>query len=80
MALEQESSPSKICMLVVGKEARALSTLHGIANCVKNGTTRKIVSSNRCQRLVAVSPTTDNYFRSSLRILFKAFLKLNSGN
>ena len=59
MVLEQDaSSPSKICMLVVGKEASILSTLHGIANCVKNGTTRKIVSSNRCQRLAAVSPTT----------------------
>ena len=37
-------------MLVVGKEAGTLSTLHGITNCVKNGT-RKIVSSNRYQRL-----------------------------
>ena len=37
-------------MLVVGKEASTLSTLHGIANCVKNGTARKIVSSNRRQR------------------------------
>ena len=48
----------KICMLVVGKEASTLSTLHGIANCVKNGTTRKIVSSNQCQRLAEVSLTT----------------------
>ena len=54
MALEQDaSSLSKICMLVVGKEASTLSTLLGIVNCVKNGTTRKI-SSNRCQRLAAV--------------------------
>ena len=59
MALEQDaSSRSKICMLVVEKEASTLSTLHGIANCVKDGTTRKIVSSNLCQRLAAVSPTT----------------------
>ena len=29
-------------MLVVGKEASTLITLHGIANCVKNGTTRKL--------------------------------------
>ena len=48
----------KICWLVVGKEASTLTTLHGIANCIKNGTTRKIVSSNRCQRLAAVSPAT----------------------
>ena len=45
MALQQDaSSPSKMCMLVVEKEASTLSTLHGIANCVKNGTTRKIVN------------------------------------
>ena len=30
----------------------------GIVNCVIKGTTRKIVSSNRCQRPTAVSPTT----------------------
>ena len=59
MALEQDaSSRSEICMLVVGKEASTLSTLHGIAKCVKNGATRKIVSSNRCQRLAAASPAT----------------------
>ena len=46
----------KICILVVGKEASTLSTLHGIANGAKNGT--KIVSSNRCQCLAAVSPIT----------------------
>ena len=45
-------------MLVLGKEAGMLSTLHGIANCVKNETTRKIVSSNLSQRLAAVLPTT----------------------
>ena len=45
MALEQDaSSPSKICMLVVGKEASTLSTLHGIANCVKNGQQEKLYS------------------------------------
>ena len=49
MALKQDaSSRSKICMLVVRKETSTLSTLQGIANCVINGTTRKIVSSNRC--------------------------------
>ena len=59
MALKQDaSSPSKIYMLVVGKEASTLSTLHGITNCIKNVTTRKIVSSSRYQRLAAVSPTT----------------------
>ena len=36
----------KICMLVVGKKANTVSTLHGIANYAKNETTRKIVSSN----------------------------------
>ena len=45
-------------MLVLGKEVGTLSTLHGIANCVKNETTRKIVSSNLSQRLAAVLPTT----------------------
>ena len=55
----------KICRLVVGKEASALSTLHGIVNCVKNWTTRKILSFNRCH----------NYFHSSLRNLFTAFLE-----
>ena len=42
-------------MLVAGKEASTLSTLLGIVNCAKNGTTRKIVLSNRYQRLAAVS-------------------------
>ena len=60
-------------MLVVGKEASTLSKLHGIANCVKNGT-RKIVSSNRYQRLARCS-VAHTYFRSSLRILFTAFLE-----
>ena len=59
MALEKTHlAARRICMLVVGKEASTLSTLHGIANCVKNGPTRKIVSSNQCQRLAAASPTT----------------------
>ena len=44
----------KICMLVVGKEANTLSTLHGIANCVKTG--RKIVSSNRASRSLQCRP------------------------
>ena len=58
MVLEQDASShsEKSYMLVVGKEASTLSTLHGIANCAKNGTTRKIVSSNRCQRLAEVTP------------------------
>ena len=60
-------------MLVVGKEASTLSTLHGIANCVKNGT-RKIVSSNRYQRLARCS-VAYTYFRSSLRSLFTVFLE-----
>ena len=42
MTLDQDVA-QKIYMLV---EANSLSALHGIANCVKNGT-RKIVSSNR---------------------------------
>ena len=46
----------KICMLVVGKEASAHSTLHGIANYVKTAT-RKIVSSNRYKRLACCSVT-----------------------
>ena len=54
MALEQDVSSRSENL----KEANTLSTLHGIANCAKNGTTRKIVSSNRCQRLAAVSPIT----------------------
>ena len=54
MALEQDVSSRSENL----KEASTLSTLHGIANCAKNGTTRKIVSSNRCQRLAAVSPIT----------------------
>ena len=49
MALEQDaSSRSKNLLLVVGKEASTLSTLHGIANRAKNETTRKILSSDRC--------------------------------
>ena len=56
-------------MLVVGKEANTLSTLHGIANCVKNRT-REIVSSNRYQRLAHCSVAHTCYFRSGLRILF----------
>ena len=62
-----------MCMLVVGKEANTLSTLHGIANCVKNGT-RKIVSSNRYKRLARCS-VAHTYFWSSLRILFTVFLE-----
>ena len=42
-------------MLVVGKEVNTLSTLHGIANCVKNGT-RKIVPSNRTSRSMQCRP------------------------
>ena len=42
-------------MLVVGKEANTFSTLHGIANCVKNGT-RKIVSSNPASRSLQCCP------------------------
>ena len=81
MALEQDtSSRSEKFVLVVGKEASTLSKLHGIANCVKNGT-GKIVSSNRYQCLARCS-VTHNYFWSSLRILFTVFLemKTNSGN
>ena len=47
-----------------------LSTLHRIANCIKNGITRKIVFSNRCQSC----SVTHNYFWSGLAILFTAFL------
>ena len=60
-------------MLIVGKEASTLSTLHRIANCVKNGT-RKIVSSNWYQHLVCCS-VTHTYYWSSLRILFTVFLE-----
>ena len=60
-------------MLVVGKEASTLCTLHGIANCVKNGANKKIcilqpMSASR-------SSVAHNYFRPSLRILFTAFLE-----
>ena len=61
-------------MLVVGKKPNIFSTLHGIKNCVKNGTIRKIVSSNQCQHLARCG-VTHNYFQSSLRILFTAFLE-----
>ena len=57
MASEQAASSRSENLLVVGREAVTLSTLHGIANCVKNMTTRKIITSNRCQHLAAVSPT-----------------------
>ena len=60
-------------MLVVAKEASTLSTLHEIANCVKNET-RTIVSSNRYQRLARCS-VPHIYSRSSLRILFTVFLE-----
>ena len=46
MALEQDASSLSENFLVVGKETSTLSTSHGIANCVKNRTTRKSVSSN----------------------------------
>ena len=42
-------------MLVVGKEANTLSTLHRIANCVKNRA-RKIVSSIRASRSLQCRP------------------------
>ena len=58
MALEQDPSSRLENFHVVRKKASTLSTLHGIANCAKNWTTRKIVSSNRCQCLAAVSPIT----------------------
>ena len=34
----------EFCRLVVGKEASTLSTLYGIANCVKNGQQEKLYS------------------------------------
>ena len=52
------SHTEPLCRLVVGKEASTVSTLHGITDCVKSGTSRKLVSFNRCQRLATVSPTT----------------------
>ena len=69
MALEQDAS-SRSENLHVGRRKRA-STLR-IASCVKNGTTRKIVSSNQCQPLAAVSPTTTFV---KFEILFTAFLE-----
>ena len=42
-------------MLVVEKEANILSTLHEIANCVKNGT-RKVVSSKQASRSLQCRP------------------------
>ena len=59
MASEQGASGCPdICWLVVGKKASTFSTYHGVTNYVKNGTARKIISSNRCHWLAAVSPTT----------------------
>ena len=57
MALEQVTS-SRTGNLYVScrKDASTLTTLHGIVNCAKNGATRRILSSNRYQRLAAVSP------------------------
>ena len=46
MALEQDASSRSENFHVVGKEASTLSTLHGIANCIKNEATRKVVSSD----------------------------------
>ena len=63
----------KICMLVERKEANTLSTLHGIVNCVKNGT-RKIVSYNRYKHLARYS-VAHTCFWLSLRILFTVFLE-----
>ena len=72
MALEQDaSSPSKVCMLIVEKEASTLSTLHRIANCVKNGTTRKIVSSNRCQRLACRPQLLSVKFENLVHSIFR---------
>ena len=65
-----------ICMFVVGKEASTLSTIHGIANCVKSGT-RKFVCSNWYQRLAHCS-VAHTYFQSSLRILFTVFLEMKT--
>ena len=64
----------KICMLVVGKNANTLSTLHGFKNWFKDGTTRKTVSFNWYQRLACCS-VIHNYFWSSLRNFFTAFLE-----
>ena len=61
-------------MLVVGKKASILSALHGIANCVKNGT-RKIVSSNQYQRLARGS-VAHAYFQSSLIIFLETKTQL----
>ena len=59
MVLEQDASNrSENLYVSCRKRGSTLSTLHGIANCVKNGATRKIVSFNLCQHLAAVSPTT----------------------
>ena len=57
MALEQaDLSAKKSGMLVGGKETNTLNTLHMIAKCVKNKTTRKTVSFSRGHRLSAVHP------------------------
>ena len=61
----------KICMLVVGKEVSTLSTLHGIVNNAKTGQEKFMLqpmSASRCS-------VAQNYFWSSLRILFMAFLE-----
>ena len=60
------------CMLVAGKEASPLSTLHGIAIVLKTGQ-EKLYPPTYITVSVAAVPHT--YFRSSLRILFTVFLE-----
>ena len=78
MALQQDaSSRSENLYVVLEKEGSTPNTLHGIGNCTENGTTRKLYPPTdvsvplRC---------THNYFRSSLKIVFTAFLELNYEN
>ena len=59
-------------MLVVAKEASTLSILHGIANCVKNGATRKLypptdVSVSQQRRPQLLSAKFENLVQSIIR-------------
>ena len=82
MDLEQEApSAPKISMLVVGKEATTLITLHGIANWVKIGQQEKLYPpTDASVSLAAVSSTTifSQFLKSSSSYFYKQ--KLNSGN
>ena len=59
------------CIQPLRKEAKTLSTLQGLANCVKNRTRKMYPPTER----LACCSVADTYFRSCLRILFTGFLE-----